>query len=351
MKVTTLNQNTQEWIEWRDTGLGASDASTILGVNPYNTAFGLWQIKTGRKLPPDLSKNPNVQRGNRLESTAKKVAEKYIGEELFPLCASEQVENFILASFDGLTKSHETVVELKCPHQTTFDDVKENGKESKAFKLYCIQVQQQLLVADAKRGYLIFYLKGTDGQKDQIIPFTIMPDKEYQKDVLMPALKEFWECIKSDTPPKRDIKRDPCDVDEKSWKEISLEYHSIKQEQRSSEAKAKSFKEKVKPFEERFIELMGNNFKAEESGVRVTRIDRKSGVDYEILVEELLLILKKRGVNISKEALVNKHKKQQSKPSYRFTLTGKAPVATVKTEIKQTTSNESASIPHIVSWF
>ena len=97
---------------------------------------------------------------------------------------------------------------------------------------------------------------------------------------------------------------------------------------------------------------MGGNFKAEESGVKVTRIDRKSGVDYEILVEELLLILKKRGVNISKEALVNKHKKQQSKPSYRFTLTGEAPVVAVKTETKQTTKQaESVLTNTVVTWF
>jgi putative phage-type endonuclease len=338
MKVNTLAQDSQEWLEWRNTGLGASDAAVILGMSPYETPYGLWQIKTGKKAPPDLSRNPNVQRGNRLEPLARKVAEKYIGESLDPICAAEEVENFILTSFDGITKNRKTVCELKCPHPSTFADILNEAEDSKAFKLYWIQCQQQLLVSKADKAYLIFFMKGTEGNKDRIVPFEILPDTEFQQEVLIPKLKWFWECINTDTPPERDPRRDPCEVDDKSWLELATEYHPLKQEIKNLKAEIKVLESQVKPYEEKFIELMGNNYKADESGIKVSRSDRKQGVNHELLVEELLIILKKRGVNISKEALERKHSKGMAKAQYRFTVSGNVELpALVEQEDQQTT--------------
>ncbi len=343
MKVSTLKQDTPEWIEWRNTGLGASDAAVIIGESPYETAFGLWQIKTGRKPPPDFSKNPNVQRGKRLEPLARRIAEQYIGEKLYPLCASEEIEDFILTSFDGITESNEIVCELKCPHPMTFSDVKINGEISKAYKLYWHQAQQQLLVSDAKICYLIFFLKGEDGCKDQIIPFEIYPDKTFQTNILIPTLKHFWQCILDDTEPKRDVKRDPCEVDNKSWAEIANDYIPLKEEIKEYERKLKKLKSEVKPYENRFIDLMQGNYKACESGVKATRVDKNSNTDKDAAIDELLMILSKRKINISKEALLTKHKKDDSF-HYRFSLSNDAEVS-LNTVLDESSGND------VVGWY
>jgi putative phage-type endonuclease len=345
MKVTPLQQDSQAWLEWRDTGLGASDAATILAMSPYETPYGLWQIKTGRKQPSDLSRNPNVQRGNRLEPLARKVAEKYIGKTLYPLCAAEEVENFILTSFDGITKNRKIVAELKCPHPSTFADVLNKGEEAKAYKLYWVQCQQQLLVSNAEKAYLIFFMKGYDGQKDRIIPFEVFPDKTFQQEVLLPKLKWFWECIQTDTPPERDPKRDPCEVDGKSWLELAIEYHPLKTEIKALKAQLKEMEAQVKPYEAKFVELMGDNYKANEAGIKVSRSERKQGVDNELLVDELLSILKKRNINISKEALNKKHCKGKGKSSYRFTVSGNVELPAISSEEDQ--NQDQAN----VGWF
>ena len=44
MKKTT---NREEWLKERKKGIGASEASCIIGVNPWKTNVELWQEKTG----------------------------------------------------------------------------------------------------------------------------------------------------------------------------------------------------------------------------------------------------------------------------------------------------------------
>lgn len=43
--------NYEDWQEARLKGLGASDASTVFGVNPYKDKYQLWAEKTGRAIP------------------------------------------------------------------------------------------------------------------------------------------------------------------------------------------------------------------------------------------------------------------------------------------------------------
>lgn len=57
----------QAWHHRRSTGIGGSEAGTILGLNQYQDAYDLWLIKTGRKEAPDLSDNMAVKMGHKLE--------------------------------------------------------------------------------------------------------------------------------------------------------------------------------------------------------------------------------------------------------------------------------------------
>ena len=44
-KTTELTHD--EWLDLRKTGIGGSDAGTILGVNPYSSPYALYATKTG----------------------------------------------------------------------------------------------------------------------------------------------------------------------------------------------------------------------------------------------------------------------------------------------------------------
>lgn len=54
----------EEWLEARKSGLGASDAGTIIGVNRWKTNVELWQEKTGLREPEDISDKPKVKLGH-----------------------------------------------------------------------------------------------------------------------------------------------------------------------------------------------------------------------------------------------------------------------------------------------
>ena len=56
----------EEWLQNRQR-IGGSDASAILGMNPYRTNIELWQIKTGQMIPEDISDKPYVKYGTQAE--------------------------------------------------------------------------------------------------------------------------------------------------------------------------------------------------------------------------------------------------------------------------------------------
>lgn len=59
--------NHEEWLQARLKGIGASEASAIIGCNPYMSNVDLWRLKTGRKQAQDISSNAHVQYGHDAE--------------------------------------------------------------------------------------------------------------------------------------------------------------------------------------------------------------------------------------------------------------------------------------------
>ena len=63
MKVLSSRE---EWLKNR-TKIGGSDASAIVGLNPYKTNVDLWMEKTGMIVPEDISDKPYVKYGTQAE--------------------------------------------------------------------------------------------------------------------------------------------------------------------------------------------------------------------------------------------------------------------------------------------
>ena len=56
-----------DWLKARQRGIGGSDAGAVLGVNKYKTNVELWEEKTGRTTPEDISDKPAVVFGKTAE--------------------------------------------------------------------------------------------------------------------------------------------------------------------------------------------------------------------------------------------------------------------------------------------
>ena len=55
----------QEWLDERKKGIGSSEAGTIMGVNKFDTPYGLWRRKTGIDGPID--QNEAMELGHHME--------------------------------------------------------------------------------------------------------------------------------------------------------------------------------------------------------------------------------------------------------------------------------------------
>ena len=67
MEKIELKHNTEEWLAYRKTGIGGSEAASIIGMNPWKTNVELWEEKVGMRDPKDISDNPFVQYGKEAE--------------------------------------------------------------------------------------------------------------------------------------------------------------------------------------------------------------------------------------------------------------------------------------------
>lgn len=109
--IDSLEQGSEEWKEWRRGVIGASEAPTIMGENPFETANKLKLEKLGRI--PAFQGNAATREGQRLEPVARRILEKRFGS-LRPVVVQDGELPFLAASLDGMTHDHDRVVEIKC---------------------------------------------------------------------------------------------------------------------------------------------------------------------------------------------------------------------------------------------
>lgn len=109
-----MEQGSAEWHEWRRGGIGGSEISSILGVNPWNTPLMVWKIKTGQV--KDWEGNNATEWGSRLEHV---ILSKYEDEHDVTLEYGQDLyENGIIrASRDAYNARDGVLVEAKTAWQ------------------------------------------------------------------------------------------------------------------------------------------------------------------------------------------------------------------------------------------
>lgn len=101
MIIHTLKQGTPDWDAHRAAHFNASDAPAMMGVSPFTSRTKLiHQIATGIKEEVDANTQERFDDGHRCEALARPLAEKIIGEDLYPVVGSDGKYS---ASYDGLT--------------------------------------------------------------------------------------------------------------------------------------------------------------------------------------------------------------------------------------------------------
>lgn len=116
--VMHVCESDEEWLSFRNEGVGGSDVSTIIGANKYKSPLKLWLEKTGRVAQDDLSDKEAVEWGNRLEATIRsKFAETHpefdVSESGSTMVSRERP--WAHANLDGIIESDEGngILEIK----------------------------------------------------------------------------------------------------------------------------------------------------------------------------------------------------------------------------------------------
>lgn len=285
MKTIDVIQRTPEWQRWRAQGVTASEAAIVLGRSPYKTPWRLWAERTGLARAADLSANPHVQRGNGLEDAARRAFEERHDTLLLPLCGESDEHPVLRASFDGIADDG-SPVELKIPAERTFAEVAAKTTQAPAFQLYWPQVQHQLCVAGAERGWLVFY-----GRPQRLLEFPVERDEAFLSEELVPACLQFWEAIAKRKEPPRDPARDlyvPVGEELVHWSVLAGDYRDLLREKVRLDALLKESKTELDRVEDALIGMMGRFLAAEAAGVKVTRYLQSGAIDYGKALKALL---------------------------------------------------------------
>lgn len=159
MKQHELTQGSAEWLAYRKEHFNASDAPAMMGCSAYKTRSQLLQeMHTGLTPEVDAATQRRFDEGHRFEALARPLAEKIIGEDLFPVVGSLDEYS---ASFDGLTMLEDTAFEHKTLNdelraafadmQTIAPEFRESASGCSLPLQYKVQMEQQLMVSGAGR--------------------------------------------------------------------------------------------------------------------------------------------------------------------------------------------------------
>lgn len=165
MKIHNVAQGSAEWLVLRAKFLTASEAPAMMGASKYQSRTDLLIAKkTGITTDVAPSQQFIFDKGHATEALARPLTEALIGEELYPIVATE---GNLLASMDGATMLGETLFEHKLWNESVVAQVKAGDLAPH----YYWQLEQQLLVSGAER--VIFVC--SDGTPENFVHMEYRP--------------------------------------------------------------------------------------------------------------------------------------------------------------------------------
>lgn len=330
--IVQLEQGSDEWKQWRKTGITATDAVVINGMSPYKSEWRLYAEKKGIAIEPDLSRNPLVRRGNFYEDAARdhmadfllehdpspevlEAANIHLKEVLTPHCIQMKKYPMLRASLDGMRNNGEPT-ELKVPSERTFEDVLKRGRDSKAYRLYYPQVQHQIMVAGADRGWLLFF------QPDQDVTpicFEVLRDRGFIKNNVA-LCAAFFKKLSNNTPPEKNEEKDvyyPEDADQaEAWFLHAPVAYRLEKHRRSLKKQLDAIDAQLSEHKAALAVCMGGFMKGEYGGIRLSRSERKGAVDWQRMIEA------EAGLKVTDD-LKDAYRKGSGSETHRLTITEK----------------------------
>lgn len=181
--VSTLNLDKKEWLKYRKSGIGGSDAGAVCGLNPYRTAMQVYRDKVSGEI--EEVDNEAMRQGREfedyvakrfMEATSKKVrrANAMFYNEEYP---------FMLADVDRMVVGENAGLECK----TASPYMADKWKDGNIPLSYQIQCYHYMAVCNADAWYLAVVIYGREFKY-----YKIERDEAVIADLIQ-IEKAFWE--------------------------------------------------------------------------------------------------------------------------------------------------------------
>ena len=277
----------EEWLRWRTTGIGGSDAGTVLGVNPYKTKRELFYEKTGvQPIKPKDNDSLPLRWGHALEETVAEEFSRQTGLRVYEVKEMYQhpLYPFMLANVDrfiDLPDGSVGILECKTANINSKSKWEDGGVP---FHYEC-QVRHYMAVMNINVAYVACLF---DNNSDNMAIRKIERDIDFEKEIIA-AEMDFWNnYVMTNTPPPFTESADLCfetidkyvqaqinkkPVEITGFDEQLAKIVELKAKKKSLEDAAKEVQSAIDGLVLPIIESMGQNTNA---------ISKADGIKYDI---------------------------------------------------------------------
>ena len=199
LETISLIHNSPEWLAFRRTGIGGSDAAAILGKSHFKTNVDIWEEKVGLKQAEDISNKECVVYGKKAEDSLVKLFE--IDFPQYKVKINKRIvykRDFMFASLDGELTDKKTKTEgfLETKTNELFNNYDFKNWDGQIPEHYYIQVLHYFIVTGREFAVVKVRIRHKDKYGEAMA--TEKHFTYYRKDILADLkflyLKEyeFW---------------------------------------------------------------------------------------------------------------------------------------------------------------
>lgn len=277
MKVVVHEQGSEKWLNWRLSGVGASEISALANTNPYIAGPNeLFQYKTGRKPKKTIAKQAQAH-GDFAEIAGLEEANKALNTKFVPLCVEDDDNPFLKVSLDGWSEDG-IILECKAVSSEVYDNIESAGETGVPLHILD-QIYYQMSVTKCDEAYL-YCQQNKTGRRHLT---KIAPNRTRQAQLIALALK-FQKNIESDTAPELGP-NEYVDLTHSKWKDDAELILNLTGKKKDLETQVKRLKAQIEEKTSHLVDETKRK-KLKFGQLRVSVIERKGTIDYSKLMTD-----------------------------------------------------------------
>lgn len=256
----TKNMTKDEWLKWRDKGIGGSDVSIICGLNKFKSVLELWMEKLGYVEHKEAGES--AYWGTVLEPIVREEFTNRTGLKVDTINSilKHPKYDFMLANIDGIVNDP---IYGKCLFEakTTSAYMQEQWKDDLIPKGYMLQIQHYMAVTGYERTFIAVLIGGNT------FKYKVIERDDELIEMIIKLEKQFWENVKNNTPPNVDGSESSSNLlnilypkaNKENQITLPLEAEKLIEQYYSNKTKEKEFAELKDEAVNKLKMLVGNN--------------------------------------------------------------------------------------------